>query len=219
MDVYAHENVREIEKLQREIIDQANETTMVRQQLEMLADNLYEEFRKHNDLVYVLISNWHPDFVGKDIESVMDSDFSKAAAKLTISREHGFADWKTVEDLRETTFNLEFENAVDTLLKGDLDSLNKQLSSNKELLKDRSRFGHRATLLHYVSNNGVETRRQVVPLNLPAITRLLIENGADKNAKASVYGGQFTALELASTSAHPKDAGIAEDLIKVLESA
>jgi hypothetical protein len=74
-------------------------------------------------------------------------------------------------------------------------------------------------LLHYVGSNGVETYRQKVPLNLAAITRLLVEAGADVNATANMYGGGSTALGLLVTSDHPAKAGVTADVLKVLVEA
>ena len=56
-------------------------------------------------------------------------------------------------------------------------------------------------------------------MNLVEITSFLVETGADKNARANVYGGEFTTWELASTSAHPKDAGIMKKLLNHLETS
>ena len=88
------------------------------------------------------------------------------------------------------------------MLSGDLDSLRRLISEDASLITQRSCYGHRATLLHYCGNNGVEFWRQQVPLNLKDIIHFLIENGADKNATMSVYGGEFDTLSLLTTSAH-----------------
>lgn len=219
MKIYAENRVSEIRKLFEGIISQTDAETTVKEQLEMIARQLVTEFDKGNEAVATVISNWHPDSIGIDRAAILNLNFSEQDAYLTIAREHGFTDWNEVEKLGDTTFNLEFENAVDTLLKGDRDLLALKVSGNPALIWERSKYGHQATLLHYVSNNGCETRRQVVPLNLPEIAGFLTEKGADKDAKMHVYGGEFTALELAATSAHTKDAGILDDLIEVLEEA
>ena len=176
------------------------------------------EHKNGNSAVNIEISNWHPEFIGKDTETIMNSPFEIADAKLTIAKGYGFTDWDDVLERGDVKFNMAFEHAIDTMLNGNINSLKKQLKRNKSILSERSKYGHRATLLHYVSSNGIEIRRQKVPLNLVEITRLLIESGADKNAKAQIYNGEFTALELASSSAHPHDAGIMEDLIEVLKA-
>ena len=92
------------------------------------------------------------------------------------------------------------------------------LSSDPSLVRRRSSFGHRATLLHYVGSNGVETYRQRVPMNLAEIARLLVEAGADVNARAEMYSGS-TVLGLLVTSDHPARAGVTGDVVKVLEAA
>ena len=218
MKIYRSKEVKEIQELQYEIIAETNENTTILELLTALANNLHTHFHKRNHAVATIISNWHPEFIGKDVDQILGSDFSESDAKLSIAREHGFSDWENVEKSGDEIINGEFESAIDALLNGELNSLSFKISTNPFLLKERSKYGHRATLLHYVSSNGVETRRQVVPLNIPKITRLLLEQGADKSAKMNVYGGEFTALELVSTSAHPKDAGVLTDLIKILEA-
>ena len=112
-----------------------------------------------------------------------------------------------------------FEFAVDTLLGGDVETLRSLLTGDPSLVRRRSGFGHRATLLHYVGSNGVETYRQRVPLNLAEITNLLVEAGADVNATAEMYGGGSTALGLLVTSDHPAKAGVCGDVLKVLVDA
>ena len=68
----------------------------------------------------------------------------------------------------------------------------------------------------YCGNNGVEFWRQQVPLNLKTIILFLLENGANKNATMSVYGGEFDTLSLLTTSAHPINAGILDELVEAL---
>ena len=215
--IYTSDAVKKVRLLHREVINQMTSNTTVKSQLKLISENLLTEHERANSATQIEISNWHPDFVGKDTETIMNSVFGIADAKLTIAKGYGFKDWEDVLGRGEIKFNMKFEHAIDTMLNGNINSLRKQVKRNKDILSERSRYGHRATLLHYVSSNGVEIRRQKVPLNLAEITKFLIESGADKNTKAHFYGGEFTALELAKTSAHPKDAGIMESLINVLQ--
>jgi hypothetical protein len=55
-------------------------------------------------------------------------------------------------------------------------------------------------------------------MNLAEITRLLLEAGADVNARANMYGGS-TVLGLLVTSDHPAKAGVTGDVVRVLEAA
>src|SRR5439155_980457 len=75
---------------------------------------------------------------------------------------------------------------------------------------------HRATLLHYVSANGVENYRQQTPQNIVRMTELLLAAGAEVDAEANVYGGGCTTLGLVATSAHPRQAGVQNALIQLL---
>jgi hypothetical protein len=70
--------------------------------------------------------------------------------------------------------------------------------------------------LHYCSANGVEGYRQKTPKNIVEITRILLEAGAEVDARADVYGGDSTTLGLAATSVHPEKTGVQEELMQVL---
>ncbi len=80
----------------------------------------------------------------------------------------------------------------------------------------RSSREHGATLLHYVSANGVENYRQKTPHNIVAIARRLLDAGAEVDAEADVYGGGATTLGLVVTSAHPRSAGVQNALTDLL---
>src|SRR6266480_5897265 len=82
--------------------------------------------------------------------------------------------------------------------------------------RPRSAREHRATLLHYVSANGVENYRQQSPPNAARVTELLLAAGADVEAEADVYGGGCTALGLVATSTPPREAGVQIPVIQVL---
>ena len=60
--------------------------------------------------------------------------------------------------------------------------LKKLLREDPELIRARSTREHRATLLHYVSANGVESYRQKTPKNIVRITKLLLDAGAEAKA-------------------------------------
>ncbi len=90
------------------------------------------------------------------------------------------------------------------------------MAGNPALAKQRSTHEHHATLLHYVSANGVENYRQKTPKNIVAVAELLLNTGADVNAEADVYGGGATALGLVATSVHPERAGVQIELLQSL---
>ena len=113
-----------------------------------------------------------------------------------------------------------FELAADAVVAGDLARIGRLLNENASpdggLIRARSSRKHHATLLHYVSANGVEDFRQVTPANAVAVARLLIEAGAEVDALAEMYGGRCATLELVATSGHPARAGVQIPLLEVL---
>jgi len=143
-----------------------------------------------------------------------------ADAQFIIAREHGFESWpkfaKHIEALaRENSPVSKFESAADAIVTGDVATLESLLRENSELIRARSTRGHHATLLHYVSANGVEDYRQRTPKNAVKIAQILLEAGAEVDAVADAYG-KDTALGLVATSVHPLRAGVQTELIELL---
>jgi hypothetical protein len=157
---------------------------------------------------------------------LLDSDvpiskFALADAQLVIAREHGFVSWpkfaKHIEGLgRKQSHTLEFESASDAIVTGDVATLGSLLRKNPELIRARSTRTHRATLLHYVSANGVENYRQKTPKNAVEVAKILLRAGAEVDATADMYGGGATTLALVATSVHPERAGVQEALMELL---
>lgn len=216
--VYVSEQVKEVERLHRDLLTDDVRRLPIRDQLDRQAHRIVEGHKAGDRAVVTHITCWHPNLVCRSGDEIMRSTFTLDDARQTIAREYGFADWPDVEARGTYPPDPDFELAVDTLLLGDAEKLRGLLASDPSLIHRRSRFGHSSTLLHYVGSNGVETCRQRVPMNLAEITRLLVEAGADVNAKAEMYGGSTT-LGLLVTSDHPAKAGVTGDVLKVLVDA
>ena len=131
---------------------------------------------------------------------------------MIIARDHGFTSWPDVAGECDPVF----ERAVDAVVLGRLWDLDCLLADAPDLVSRRSAYGHRATLLHYTAANGVEIRRQVVPANAAELTALLLEAGADPAARLHAYGGNPDTLAMLKSSAHPRAAGVAEEIERVL---
>lgn len=215
--VYVSDQVRAVERLHRDLLADAVRLP-IRDQLDRHAHRMVEGHRAGDRAVVTHVTCWHPTLVCRPADEIMSGPFTLDDARQTVAREYGFADWTDVEARGATPPDPAFEFAVDTLLGGDDEALSALLSADPSLVRRRSSFGHRASLLHYVGSNGVETHRQRVPMNLADIARLLIGAGADVNARAEMYGGS-TALGLLVTSDHPAKAGVAVEVAKVLEAA
>jgi ankyrin repeat protein len=163
----------------------------------------------------------HIDEIEQFARGELARDCKLTAAQFVIARAHGFESWPKMAKHLETLARANsavsaFEAAADAIVSGDLDTLERLLREQPDLIKARSTREHRATLLHYVSANGVEGYRQKTPKNAVAVARLLLRAGAEVDAEADVYGGGCTTLGLVATSQHPLHAGVQNDLIDVL---
>ena len=144
-----------------------------------------------------------------------------ADAQFVIARAHGFKSWPTfarhIEALTLAGSPVSrFELAADAIIIGDLAQLQRLLREDPELIRTRSTREHGATLLHYVSANGVENFRQKTPKNAVTVTEILLKRGAEVDAAADVYGGGSTTLGLVATSIYPWLAGVQNAMLEVL---
>lgn len=154
-------------------------------------------------------------------ERLTGADGALSQAQFVVARAHGFASWpklvRHIEGLASTASEVSaFELAADAIVGGDLSTLERLLAGDPDLVRVCSTREHHATLLHYVSANGVENFRQRTPANIVAIARRLLDAGADVHAEADVYGGGAMTLGLVVTSAHPRQAGVQNELADLL---
>jgi ankyrin repeat protein len=152
-----------------------------------------------------------------------NAPFALADAQLVIAREHAFESWpkfaKHVEDLARANSPVsQFESAADAVVSGDVQALLRMLGENPGLVRERSTRAHRATLLHYIGANGIEDYRQKSPRNAVEVANLLLQAGADVDARADAYGASTT-LGLVATSIHPAKAGVQIPLLETLLAA
>jgi hypothetical protein len=160
----------------------------------------------------VLIGNWAGDRL--DVIASAAS-LAQRDSRLIVARDHAFSSWSAVEGRCDPLF----EQAVDAVVFGRLKELSRLLADARDLASRRSAYGHRATLLHYTAANGVEIRRQIVPRNADKIARALLDAGADACAPLVAYGETTDTLGMLRSSAHPRAAGVAERLERVLTDA
>lgn len=168
----------------------------------------------------VIVSRWTNQVEGF-VQREIKNRCRLADAQSIIARSHGFDTWarfsKHLNGLDdEGSAIARFETAADAIIKGDIKTLKRLLRDDPRLVQIRSTREHRATLLHYVSANGVEGYRQKTPANIVEITELLLKAGAQVDAEADVYGGGSTTLGLVATSVHPFRAGVQNPLLQLL---
>jgi ankyrin repeat protein len=109
-----------------------------------------------------------------------------------------------------------FESAVDAIVTGDISGLTRLLREYPVLVHQRSSRPHRATLLHYLAANGVEEEHQKTPSNSVDIAKMLLDAGAEPDALASMYGGEYATLSLLVSSTPPAQAGLQVALAQTL---
>ncbi len=207
------------------------------EQYEKQAEELLEANRSGDSQAIRVIHENHPRFLDTRIpwlpKNLSDSEirnapFELADAQLTIARWYSFQGWPALAEYvqavtREGSPVFQFESAVEAVITGDLATLESLLRGNPELVRSRStritHFDppmHRATLLHYVGANGVEGYRQKTPLNAVEIAKTLLQAGADVDALADMYGGQYTTMSMLVSSCHPAKAGVQVALVETL---
>lgn len=157
-----------------------------------------------------------PEWAALTVEQVLGAQPDSAAVRAAIARDHGYV---TADAVPVDRIDYDVEAALDTVERGDVAAFRRSLTENPALASARSTFGHRATLLHYLTANGVEVARQAVSRDAPRFAMMLVEAGADVRATASVYGGAWTARALLETSAHPIAAGVDREFLHVLDVA
>jgi hypothetical protein len=215
-NVYMDPKIQKVLNLYADIFAGDFYSLPIKKQLELQAVRLTEAHHRRDDAVCFQICSWHPSLVGKNDDEILSHGFTINDGRIAIAREYGFNDWNAVDALGDRGSDVKFEKAVNTMLSGNLSLLNELIAENPSLISERSQYGHRATLLHYAGNNGVESYRQVVPLNLAVIVDFLISSGAELASKANIYG-ESTPRELFETSKHSYESKIHKDVIAIFK--
>jgi ankyrin repeat protein len=112
--------------------------------------------------------------------------------------------------------NNPFDRAIEAVITGDAAALKQLLADHPDLSTARAPNGRgHATLLHYISANGVDDHHQKTPPNAVEIAEILFNAGANPDATAEFYGGGpgSTPLVCLVSSAHPHQAGVQADLV------
>jgi hypothetical protein len=188
-------------------------------QLSAFADALSAAYAAREPAAHVLADNWLEATRWRAEGQVTDDELpsstgslSARQARLIVARDHGFRSWSSMGGKCDPVFEL----AVDAVVFGRIEELDRLLTDAPDVIHRRSAYGHRATLLHYTAANGVEIRRQVVPANAAEIAARLLDAGADPAAAIHAYGGTPDTMAMLKSSAHPRAAGVAEEIERVL---
>ena len=172
MEIYIPPIVQELQTFYGAVLYGVASFPTISSHLTALAQRLWEGVQQQHPAIYSEINNYHPSYLGKSADFLKNIPLTHLDCQQTIASEYGFTNWAAVKQLGDLAYDLNFEQAVNLLLRGDVLALQQLLANFPYLLSATSRYGHQATLLHYVASNGVAFWRQQVPLNLVAITKL-----------------------------------------------
>jgi len=207
------------------------------EQYEKQAGELLEAHRSGDPQAIRVIHENHPRFLDSEIvwlpKNLPDSEIRSAAldladAQLTLARWYSHQDWPALAEHVDAVTRVGspvflFESAAEAVITGDLATLESLLREQPALVRARSTRRthhdppvHRATLLHYVAANGVEGYRQKTPQNAVEIASILLKAGAEADALADMYGGQYTTMSMLVSSCHPARAGVQVALVETL---
>ncbi|WP_439557256.1 ankyrin repeat domain-containing protein [Dyadobacter sp.] len=189
---------------------------------EQKASELLASYLRLDDHSVKYILKYHPNPNKFNEVNLSSCDFSINDAKLSIARQHGFADYHVftshlTELDDENSLTCRFEQAADAIVHGDEVTLSKLIADDPALISTRSTRTHKATLLHYLAANGVEQFRQKSAINATLIAGILLDAGSEVDAPADIYGSNWhTTLDLLVSSAHPARAGVQTALVEKL---
>jgi hypothetical protein len=212
--IYIHPDVSRVRALHASVLDSFDLSDSILDLLTRMAENLCEANAAGDIRTLIEIRNYLRSGEYEEKEQV---SIGLAQAREIMARQHGFDDWEEVKLGGRISLQPEFETAVDYLLTGNFIELKKMLDESPHLVIQRSSYYHKATLLHYVSSNGVEMRRQMVPKNLPEMISLLLNRGAQPDAMGYFYGRMMDVSSLLESGTHVRNAGIFEEVIRLLK--
>jgi len=218
-DVFVSPSVAQVLLLYDGLVDERAWKRTACAQIERLAERLLDGHRAGLPGAAVELHNWLPAAASRSPQELFNLSASIEDALETVSRAHGFAGWSAAASAGQRSGDALLERAVELLLRGDVSSLAAALASAPDITARRSHYGHGATLLHYLAANGVETYRQRVPRNAATLASLLLRGGANPLATAKMYGAEHTTRALLISSSHPADAGVADEVLAVLDGA
>jgi hypothetical protein len=161
-------------------------------------------------------------------EEIRDTALDLDDARLTLARCYSYRDWAALTDHvsaigQPGSAIHQYETAAEAVITGDVAGLRTMLAAHPSLARARSERAtchdpsvHRATLLHYLGANGIEGHRQRSPKNAVEVAAVLFEAGAEADALAGMYGGEYATLSMLVSSSPPAEAGVQVGLIHSL---
>ncbi len=195
-------------------------------QLKIQANELQRGHHDGDRSAGARIGAHHPGMKALSVENVLERPLALADAQLVIAREYGFSNWtqlkqhvEAIASLGAFTPHRRFAEALEALEAGNTGQLGTLITADPSLLHARTNleppYGYfsGATLLHHVAGN--PSRTMSLPSNIVEIARLLLDSGADVNARTLGPNGGDT-IGLLITSKQASDIGVTAPLMDLL---
>jgi Ankyrin repeats (3 copies) len=194
-------------------------------QLKRQARELRSAHAKRQAAAGARIAGHHPRHHGASPEAVLDATLSVADAQLVVAREYGFDSWPQLKAHAEISSRVagfephpHFGEALEAFYAGDASRLRAMLAAHPSLVHARTNleppfhYFTGATLLHHVAGNPGDRR---LPPNVVELTRVLLEAGADVEARTLGRSGGAT-MGLLVTSKQASDMDVSGPLMELL---
>lgn len=196
-------------------------------QLRTQARELLRAHRAGSAAAAARVAAHHPDLKGHLPDAVLAHPLKLADAQLVLAREYGFASWAALKQRVEIGSRIaafqphpRFAEALAAFDAGDAQRLRALLAEDASLVHARTNldppYGYfsAATLLHHVAGNpwrdGVR-----LPANVVELARVILDAGADVNAK-TIGPNSGTTMGLLVTGKQASDAGVTGPLMELL---
>jgi len=211
MNVYIPSVVRDIRECLGNTLNY-KECRNIKEYVERIGDAVWRAVENNDQRTHHFINNYHPSFLSWSWADIVNANFTRDQA---LDSSAFYFSYAGLDDVPNEPINGTFESAIDLLLSGDLPRFQALIDEEPNLLNERSQYGHGALMWHYLASNGVEMHRQVVPHNLSEMISWFIDRDIDiVHTTMQIYGGHHTMIDLLTTSAHPKDAGLLDQTVK-----
>lgn len=195
-------------------------------QLKLQAHELHRAHRDRDAPAAARIAAHHPEMKALSPNDVLERPFALADAQLVLAREYGFQNWAQLKHRVELANQIDqlephpgFGAALAALDSGDVERLRALVTADPSLLHARTNleppYGYfsGATLLHHVAGNPY--RDKPLPGNIVELARVLLDAGADVNARTLGPNGGDT-MGLLVTGKQASDMGVTGLLMDLL---
>lgn len=211
--IYIPDDVSSLKKLLAEELPLLHSLILIQDYIIRVADRLQSAIDNRNPILSVLLRNHYTRFSFESLEDIWNQSHQIDLQELS-ARMHGFNEFSDIDSV--SYIDPELQMGIDHFLNSPIEIFQDYIINHQSILDKQTAFGHQASLIHYIGSNGVEIYRQQVPLDIVIRVSILKDLNASFDISHKIYGGHCSLIDLIETSAHPKDAGVRKQLMKII---